>query len=74
MATTALLQYLELALSTAQAGLAFSKDRFDIERFHKLRQATADLIADHSTCRSNTFRTGSILIETTRRQSSTFAR
>lgn len=35
----------ELILSTAQAGLAFSKDRFDIGRFRALQHAVAEFIA-----------------------------
>lgn len=41
----ALARLLELILSTAQAGLAFSKDRFDIGRFRALQHAVAELIA-----------------------------
>ncbi|KSM45512.1 DNA mismatch repair protein MutT [Pseudomonas aeruginosa] len=41
----ALAHLLELILSTAQAGLAFSKDRFDIGRFRALQHAVAEFIA-----------------------------
>lgn len=41
----ALARLLELILSTAQAGLAFSKDRFDIGRFRALQHAVAEFIA-----------------------------
>lgn len=37
--------YLQLVLSTAQAGLTYSRDPFDIERFRALQQATAHLLA-----------------------------
>ncbi|TJZ67424.1 NUDIX hydrolase [Chitiniphilus eburneus] len=38
-------QFLEQILATAQAGLTYSTDRFDIERFRALQQATAALLA-----------------------------
>lgn len=41
--------FLEQVLATAQAGLTYSKDPFDIGRFHALRDATAALIAEQST-------------------------
>ncbi|MFG9941995.1 NUDIX hydrolase N-terminal domain-containing protein [Pseudomonas aeruginosa] len=41
----ALARLLELILSTAQAGLAFSKYRFDIGRFRALQHAVAEFIA-----------------------------
>lgn len=41
----ALARLLELILSTAQADLAFSKDRFDIGRFRALQHAVAEFIA-----------------------------
>jgi len=37
--------YLELVLATAQAGLTYSRDPFDIERFRVLQDATAALLA-----------------------------
>jgi ADP-ribose pyrophosphatase YjhB (NUDIX family) len=40
--------FLEQVLATAQAGLAYSKDPFDIGRFGALRAATAALIASQS--------------------------
>ncbi len=46
-----LMPFLEQVLATAQAGLTYSRDRFDIERFHRLERAAAELIAsgmDHS--------------------------
>lgn len=42
----ALARLLELTLSTAQSGLTFSKDRFDIERFRTLQRAVAEFIAN----------------------------
>jgi len=41
-------QYLEQVLATAQAGLAYSTDRFDIERFRNLQRVTAEFMADGS--------------------------
>lgn len=43
-----LADFLEQVLATAQAGLTYSKDPFDIGRFHALREATASLIASQS--------------------------
>lgn len=40
--------FLEQVLATAQAGLTYSKDPFDIGRFEVLRAATAALIASQS--------------------------
>lgn len=40
--------FLEHVLATAQAGLTYSKDPFDIGRFQALREATATLIASQS--------------------------
>ncbi|MGY3896348.1 NUDIX hydrolase [Aeromonas enterica] len=40
--------FLEQVLATAQAGLTYSKDPFDIERFEALRAATVTLIASQS--------------------------
>ena len=40
--------FLEQVLATAQAGLTYSKDHFDIGRFEALRAATVALIASHS--------------------------
>lgn len=40
--------FLEQVLATAQAGLTYSKDPFDIGRFEALRAATAALIASQS--------------------------
>ncbi|UQZ90911.1 DNA mismatch repair protein MutT [Deltaproteobacteria bacterium Smac51] len=40
-----LTRYLETVLATAQAGLTYSKDPFDIERFIKLEAATAAFLA-----------------------------
>lgn len=40
--------FLEQVLATAQAGLTYSKDPFDIGRFEALRAATVALIASHS--------------------------
>lgn len=37
--------YIEQVLAIAQSGLAYSKDRYDIERFTLLRQLSAELIA-----------------------------
>ncbi|GAA5787459.1 NUDIX hydrolase [Chitiniphilus shinanonensis] len=48
MDAAALTRYLETVLATAQAGLTYSRDRFDIERFTALRDATAALLADGS--------------------------
>lgn len=44
-----LAEFLERVLATAQAGLTYSKDPFDIGRFEALRNATAALIASQST-------------------------
>ena len=41
--------FLEQVLATAQAGLTYSKDPFDIGRFEALRAATVALIASQST-------------------------
>ncbi|WP_259236943.1 NUDIX hydrolase [Aeromonas sp. BIGb0445] len=41
--------FLEQVLATAQAGLTYSRDPFDIGRFHALRDATAALIAEQGT-------------------------
>lgn len=43
-----LASFLEQVLATAQAGLTYSRDPFDIGRFHALRDATAALIAEQS--------------------------
>jgi ADP-ribose pyrophosphatase YjhB (NUDIX family) len=43
-----LVAFLEQVLATAQAGLTYSKDPFDIERFEALRAATVTLIASQS--------------------------
>jgi ADP-ribose pyrophosphatase YjhB (NUDIX family) len=43
--TQDILNYIETVLGVAQIGLTYSKDEFDIERFIKLRQLSADLIA-----------------------------
>lgn len=43
-----LVTFLEQVLATAQAGLTYSKDPFDIGRFEALRAATVALIASHS--------------------------
>ena len=43
-----LIEYIEKVLATAQAGLTFSDNRFDIERFQALRSASARLLATHS--------------------------
>ncbi|MGY3887047.1 NUDIX hydrolase [Aeromonas aquatica] len=40
--------FLEQVLATAQAGLTYSKDPFDIGRFQALREATVTLIASQS--------------------------
>ncbi|EKP0260896.1 NUDIX hydrolase [Aeromonas sobria] len=40
--------FLEQVLATAQAGLTYSNDPFDIGRFEALRAATVDLIASQS--------------------------
>lgn len=40
--------FLEQVLATAQAGLTYSRDPFDIARFHALQQATTALIASQS--------------------------
>ncbi|MFT3800521.1 MAG: NUDIX hydrolase N-terminal domain-containing protein [Burkholderiaceae bacterium] len=40
-----LLRYLELVNATVQAGLTFSKNVHDIERFHLLRRATEQMLA-----------------------------
>lgn len=62
----ALARLLELILSTAQAGLAFSKDRFDIGRFRALQHAVAEFIASDQGWRTNGSRTGSLWTATTR--------
>ncbi|MEW4346794.1 NUDIX hydrolase N-terminal domain-containing protein [Pseudomonas paraeruginosa] len=46
MASKSLTQLLELTLATAQAGLTYSRDPFDIERFHALRGAVAAFVAE----------------------------
>lgn len=43
-----LVTFLEQVLATAQAGLTYSRDPFDIGRFEALRAATVALIASHS--------------------------
>jgi ADP-ribose pyrophosphatase YjhB (NUDIX family) len=48
MNNPALLNYLELVLATAQVGLTFSKNCYDIERFKKLQEVTAKLLASHT--------------------------
>mgnify|MGYP000703365716 CR=1 FL=1 len=40
--------FLEQVLATAQAGLTYSRDPFDIARFEALRAATVTLIASQS--------------------------
>lgn len=49
MQTEYLTRYIETVLAVAQAGLTYSKDRFDRERFEKLQQLTAQLIAEETT-------------------------
>ncbi|MCD6027495.1 MAG: mismatch repair protein MutT [Solimicrobium sp.] len=44
-----LFNFIEQVLATAQAGLTFSKDEFDIARFQSLRSAAANLLAQAST-------------------------
>ncbi len=44
----ALTRFLEMTLSTAQAGLVFSKDHFDIDRFRALQSAAAEFMAAHA--------------------------
>ena len=34
----------------AQSGLAYCKDKFDIERYNRIRALTVDLLAVHSGC------------------------
>ncbi|MFM0248477.1 NUDIX hydrolase [Paraburkholderia sediminicola] len=48
MKSNSLLQFVELVLAVAQAGLTFSRDRFDIERFDGLRKATASFLAENA--------------------------
>lgn len=48
MAENSLIDFIELILSTAQTGLTFSKDRFDIERFEILRDTAARFLANHA--------------------------
>jgi ADP-ribose pyrophosphatase YjhB (NUDIX family) len=45
MSAHVLIQFIELVLATAQAGLTFSKDPYDIERFAKLRAISAQFLA-----------------------------
>lgn len=47
MPSTRLLEFIELVISTAQAGLTFSKDSFDIERYLTLRQTATEILAHH---------------------------
>jgi ADP-ribose pyrophosphatase YjhB (NUDIX family) len=48
MTDNSLIDFIELILSTAQTGLTFSKDRFDIERFEILRDTAARFLANHA--------------------------
>ncbi|MQR01030.1 NUDIX hydrolase [Glaciimonas soli] len=43
--TSDLINYIENVLATAQIGLTFSKDQFDIERFNTLKSLSAELLS-----------------------------
>lgn len=49
-----LFNFIEQVLATAQAGMTFSKDEFDIARFQSLNSAAANLLANASSIDANT--------------------
>ena len=40
--------FLEQVLATAQAGLTYSRDPFDIERFERIREISAEIMSHQS--------------------------